>query len=137
MGQETKGIELCIDSFYSLLSGETGVERDWARFRDLFVDHAILSICRRDDAGRPDVSTFTVDEYIERLRAFLAKKDFYERATGNEIHLYGDIGCVFNEYEACADREGRGFLKRGKNIVSLALNGEDWKITSMLWEDGV
>ncbi|GAP12715.1 hypothetical protein LARV_00451 [Longilinea arvoryzae] len=137
MNQETQAIEFNIQSFYGIISGKMTDDRDWSTFRDLFIGSAILSICKKDDQGRTGITSYMLDSYIERMRSFLSRNDFYEYSVGNEIRIYGDIGCICNEYAAYADFEREKFLKQGKNFISMALDGNKWKITSMTWEDGV
>lgn len=112
-------------------------DRDWSTFRDPFINSAILVICRKDDLGRPGITSYKLDTYIEMLQSFLSRKDFYEYSVGNEIRICGDICCICNEYAAYTDFEREKFLKQGKNFISMALDGDKWEITNMTWEDGV
>ena len=137
MNKEMDRIELCIKSFYEIISGRTGDIRDWSKFRDLFIASATLSIRRVDDKGYPQISSYGIEAYINNLQKFLATKDFFEYSTSNDIRIFGNICSICNEYEAYGDSGKQIFLKNGKNIVSMVFDGKAWKITSMLWQDGV
>lgn len=137
MIQEAESIELQVTTFYKIISGKAAEIRDWSKFKDLFFEDSNLSICKRDDNSRPAIARFTIDEYIKRLQSFLSQKDFFEASIKNDIRIYGDICMVCNEYEAFADSEKKKFLKKGKNLITMASNGTEWKFVSMLWEDDV
>ena len=130
-------IETILEMFYGIISGKTSEPRDWVKFKNLFLEKAVLSICKKDARGCIGISSFSVDEYMESLKPFLAAWDFFEYPVSNELQIFGEICCICNEYAAYGDDRREVFIKRGRNLVNMAFDGTGWKIAGMLWEDGV
>jgi hypothetical protein len=134
---EEEAVEKPVALFYGIISGKADDPRDWDKFRGLFIPNAVLSIRRTGAHGEPQISSFSIAEYIDNLKKFLGTRDFYEFTSANDTRIFRDIACVRNTYEAYSDSGKQSFLKKGTNLISLVFDGTDWKIAAMLWQDGV
>ena len=75
----------------------------------------------------------TVDQYIERVAPFFARRPFYERQISAVTERYGHIAHVFSTYESLEGPDGPP-LTRGINSIQLYWNGERWRVLSILWD---
>jgi len=82
-----------------------------------------------------DCSSYTVDEYIGRLKEFIQREDFYEFSTENDTKIIMNMCNIINEYEAYKDAEKKKPIKRGTNIINMIKEEGGWRIVSMVWED--
>lgn len=128
-------IKRLIDTFYEIISGKAGQERNWNRFKTLFFANAHLIPMKFDTNNNCITNPFDVESYIERLDTFLRTNDFYEYAINYEIKVFGKIAHVYSEYEAKASLDDDKPIKKGVNLVQLIHDGMVWKIVNMLWQD--
>jgi len=134
MKSDEKRIAERIREFYSIISGAKNVERNWNGLRALFRNDARLYI-NRPNKGIMDCSSYTVDEYIGRLKEFIQREDFYEFSTENDTKIIMNMCNIINEYEAYKDAEKKKPIKRGTNIINMIKEEGGWRIVSMVWED--
>lgn len=134
MNNEEK-IREVIDTFYDILSGDTGSERNWHDFKKLFFPDARLIPVAFSDSGERVTTTYDVETYIQRLTTLLEKHDFYEYGYNYKIRCHGHIAQIHSLYEAKNNKTDPVPIKRGTNLIHLIFDGSEWKIVNMLWED--
>lgn len=124
-------IKELLDHFYSIISGEKEVKRDWNKFRDLFSPEAYLSICFKNSK----VTTLNVEDYIARLDNLLSENDFFETGEILSYHIVGNIAQVNSIYKAKKNKEDAELIQEGVNFVQFVRLENEWKIKNMLWEN--
>jgi len=120
-------IDSAVKAIYEVISGPAG-DRDWTRFRALFIDGARLIPVR---SGAPQV--WTPDEYAKRAGASFEKQAFYETGVAERLETFGNIAHVFSTYESRRAPGDKPFA-RGINSFQLAKVGDTWKIVTILWD---
>ena len=128
-------IDAIITAMYACISGQKGEERDWKRFRGLFIPEARLEAVIWRGEGKISLRVFSVDEYIRVAGEYLKKNSFHEKEMVRKIDEFGAIAQVFSTYEAFAAADSPVPLKRGINSVQLFNDGQRWWIVSILWND--
>lgn len=128
-------IDAIITAMYACISGPAGAERDWKRFRSLFIPEARLEAVIWRGEGNISLRVFSVEEYIRTAGEYLRKNSFYEREIARRSDEFGAIAQVFSTYEAFAATDSPVPLKRGINSVQLFHDGQRWWIVSILWND--
>ena len=71
---DTESIQSTIDALYEVISGDAGVERDWDRFKNLFIDDAKLIPTGKTQQGEVVYRYWTPEEYIEIAGASLERE---------------------------------------------------------------
>jgi hypothetical protein len=124
-------IESVMRAVYETISGPAG-QRDWGRFRSLFVTGAKLVSMRTTADGTMPV-VMTVEDYITRAGANFEKSPFYESEAARRVETFGSIAQVFSTYESRRAPNDRPFA-RGINSFQLLKDGGSWKVLTILWE---
>jgi len=132
---DVASVEAVIGAIYHVISGPETAERDWERFKSLFVPGAHLIATRRNaETGRTEAIIMTPDEYVERARSFFKMPGgFFENEIGRTTEVYGNIAQSFSAYESFREGADEPFM-RGINSFQLLNDGERWLIVNVFWE---
>src|SRR5215467_11455713 len=84
---DVDSVEHIIAALYDTISGPAG-PRNWDRFRSLFYPGARLIPSRRDESGKINANSLTVDQYAERAKALFDKDGFFEAPAANRIEIW-------------------------------------------------
>jgi hypothetical protein len=116
-----------------VISGPAG-ERDWNRFRSLFLPGASLTSAGKDREGNIRVRPSTVEDYVRNAGGYFSQHAFFESPIVNRVHIFGNIAHVFSSYES-RNAPGEAPFARGINSFQLAYDGNRWWIVSILWDE--
>lgn len=128
---DVNSLHSILKSIYDVISGPAG-DRDWNRFRSLFVPEARLTSATRIDGG--PVRLFDVDGYARGAGGYFKTHAFYESAIANRIQKFGNIAQVFSSYASRTAPNERPFA-RGVNSIQLFNDGTRWWVLSILWDE--
>lgn len=129
---DVESIDSIIEALYATISGEAGVERDWDRFRNLFIPEAKLMPTGVDPQGNAAYGNWGIDEYIERVNDTFLQNGFVEVELSRETDRFRSIAQVFSTYESRRSQEGE-VIGRGINSIQLFYDLERWWIVSVFW----
>ena len=129
---DVKSIDNILAALYNVISGPAG-ERDWNRFRSLFLPSATLTSAGKDREGNTHLRPRSVDEYVKSSGDYFAQHGFFESPIVNRIQTFGNIAHVFCSYES-RNAPGEAPFARGINSFQLAYDGKRWWIVSILWD---
>jgi hypothetical protein len=131
--EDVDSIDHVLVALYAVISGPPG-ERDWNRFRSLFLPGAHLTSTGKTADGSIRVHPNTVDDYVSRGGAYFLKNGFFESPIHSRVETFGNIAQVFSSYES---RHGLGEqpFARGINSLQLLNDGKRWWIVSILWDE--
>jgi hypothetical protein len=131
---DVSSIDAILHAVYDVISGPPG-ERDWNRFRSLFIPEARLtSTTKSTDASAPPVHLLSVDDYVKGAGDYFAKNGFFENAIVNRVQRFGNIAQVFSSYESRHAAKEKPFT-RGINSMQLLYDGSRWWVLSILWDE--
>src|SRR6202453_332601 len=86
---------------YDVISGPAAQQRDWDRFRSLFVPGArLIPVVPRKTGGGWDTRIITPDEYAQHADAYFQKNGFAEREISRKSEAYGNIMQIFSTYKS-------------------------------------
>lgn len=130
---DVKSIEGIIGAVYDVISGDSGVQRNWDRLRSLFHPQArmISSGMRPDNSIR--MRSLTVEEFISIVQPNTQKEGFFERELHKVTDQYGHIAHVFSTYESRHHTSDPRPYTRGINSFQLYWDGSRWWIMNLLW----
>lgn len=130
---DVDSIGAILHAAYDTISGPAGQQRDWNRFRSLFVSGARLAAVVPAHNGLRSV-VMSPDEYVQRDDPYFQKNGFFEHELARRTERWADIAQVFSTYES---RHGAGDAKpfeRGINSFQLMDDGHRWWIVSIFWQ---
>ncbi len=131
---DVSSIDAILHAVYDVISGPPG-ERDWNRFRSLFIPEARLtSTTKSSDPAASSVRLLTVDDYVKAAGGYFVKNGFFENAIVNRVQRFGNIAQVFSSYESRHAANEKPFA-RGINSMQLFYDGSRWWVLSILWDE--
>lgn len=131
--EDVDTIDHVLVALYAVISGPPG-ERDWNRFRSLFLPGAHLTSTGKAADGSIRVHPNTVDDYLTRGGAYFLKNGFFESPIHSRIETFGNIAQVFSSYES-RHKVGEAPFARGINSLQLLNDGKRWWIVGILWDE--
>jgi hypothetical protein len=131
--EDVDTIDHVLVALYAVISGPPG-ERDWNRFRSLFLPGAHLTSTGKSADGTIRVHPNTVDDYVTRGGAYFLKNGFFESPIHSRIETFGNIAQVFSSYES-RHNAGEAPFVRGINSLQLLNDGKRWWIVGILWDE--
>jgi len=135
-------VEHLMASLYAVISGPAGQQRDWTRFRSLFLPDARMGVIRPAvpaSADKPaytgDAFLFTPDTYVERDDPYFKANSFFEHGVANRIETFGNLTSVWSTYESRKTLSDKEPFARGINSLQIIhAQGRYW-IASIMWDD--
>ncbi|MGA7044965.1 MAG: hypothetical protein WBY98_01760 [Candidatus Sulfotelmatobacter sp.] len=129
---DVKSMDAILRAIYDVISGPAG-DRDWSRFRSLFLPQARFTQAAKAPDGATVVFSWSVDEFVRDAGQAFAKEPFYEKAIVNQPDTYGNVAQVFSSYES-RHSPGEKPFERGINTIQLLNDGKRWWVVSILWD---
>jgi hypothetical protein len=129
---DVKSIDSILAALYGVISGPAG-ERDWDRFRSLFLPQGRLSSATKNPDGSFRVRPMSVEDYAKGAGSYFAQHAFYESPIVNRIETFGNVSQVFSSYES-RHTPGEAPFARGVNSIQLLYDGSRWWIVRILWD---
>ena len=131
--EDVKSIDSILAALYNVISGPAG-ERDWNRFRSLFLPGATLTSAGKDRDGIIRVRPRTVEGYVSGAGGYFSQHGFFESPIVSRVQTFGNVAQVFCSYESRGAASEAPFA-RGINSIQLANDGKRWWIVSILWDE--
>jgi hypothetical protein len=131
--EDVKSMDGILRAIYDVISGPAG-DRDWNRFRSLFVPQARFTQTRKTADGGVIVNLLSVDDFVTVASDLFKKEPFYENAMVNRAQTYGNVAQVFSSYESRRAPAEKPF-DRGINSIQLLNDGKRWWVLSILWDE--
>jgi hypothetical protein len=130
--EDVKSQEGILRGIYDVISGPAG-DRDWKRFRSMFLPQARFTEVGKAPDGSTFVISWSVDEFVRDGGQVFAKDAFYENAIVNQAQTFGNMTQVFSSYESRRSPAGKPF-ERGINSIQLLNDGSRWWVVSIFWD---
>ena len=130
---KVKSIDSTIETLYSVISGDKGVERNWNLFKYLFHKDAKLIPSGTSNEGVTNARFISPDEYINSSGKWLFENGFHEKEIGRTTERFGNIVHVFSSYESFRTKTDTKPFARGINSIQLLFDGNRWWILNVYW----
>ncbi|HKW64299.1 MAG TPA: hypothetical protein VJN89_17230 [Candidatus Acidoferrum sp.] len=131
--EDVKSIDSILTALYGVISGPAG-ERDWNRFRSLFLPQARLTAATKNADGSARIRPMGVEDYAKGAGSYFLQHAFFENSIVNRVETFGNITQVFSSYESRRAAAEAPFA-RGINSIQLLNDGTRWWIVSILWDE--
>jgi hypothetical protein len=130
---DVKSVDNILAALYDVISGPAG-ERDWNRFRSLFVPNARLTSAEKSPDGEIHVRPNSVEDYVRLGGNYFLKNGFFEKPIVSRVQTFGNVAQVFSSYES-RHAPGEAPFARGINSFQLAYDGKRWWVVNVLWDE--
>lgn len=125
---EEIAVRRAIEDVYAVISGPAGQPRDFAKMKSLFTPDARLYA-----VGSRGLQGGSLDDYIAKNGASLAKVGFTEKELISQVQIFGNVAQVWSSY-AGTSTDGSVNV-RGINSFQLARQPDGrWLVHSILWQ---
>jgi hypothetical protein len=131
----TDDVNVRVAQMYRVLSfyGNNGNEKPiWNELRNCFTPSAIMT---NNTFAEP--IRLSVDRFISLFRSQIQQNDFppfYVRELNYKVEQFGNIAQRFGGFEICY-YDSAIENKKGMASIELLFIKEDWKISSMIWQE--
>ncbi len=131
--EDVKSLDNILAALYNVISGEKGVKRDWARFKNLFIEDAQLMPSGKNKAGKVGYRVLTPQGYVDNAGKSLEENGFFEVEISRKTEEYGSLVHAFSTYESYHSKADKKPFARGINSIQLMNDGERWWVVSIYW----
>jgi hypothetical protein len=131
--KDVESIDAVMAALFDVISGPAG-DRDWNRFRSLFLPEARMGAVRKKPDGTFVASSFTPDGYVERAGKYFKEHAFFESELSRKTEQFGQEAHVFSTYES-RNAPGEKPFARGINSLQLFNDGKRWFVVSIFWDE--
>jgi hypothetical protein len=139
---DVDSVDHLVAALYNVISGPAGQQRDWDRFRSLFLPDGRLGAIRADapatadqPARKSDIVFRTPEGYVERDDPYFKAHGFFERSIANRVEEFGNLVHVWSTYESRHAADDAKPFTRGVNSIQIVhAQGRYW-LASVLWDD--
>jgi len=131
---DVSSIDAILHAVYDTISGPAGRQRDWNRFRSLFVPGARLIPVISDAKGEFHTRVLSADEYVQHGDPYFQKNGFFEHEVARRTESFGNMAQVFSTYESRHAAEDPKPFERGINSFQLTNDGHRWWIVTIFWQ---
>lgn len=125
-------IDVVTAEFFGAFDNRGGRTADVARIRRLVLPGGVIT------KTGPELTVYTVDEFIEPRRRLLAGGrlvEFSEWETSERTEIAGDIASRFGAYRKSGILDGEPFEGGGTKTIQFVRTPEGWRITAFAWYD--
>ena len=130
--EDVKSLDAIVAALYDVISGPAG-ERNWGRFRSLFIPEARLIPTSKTAEGKISYRVLTPDDYVNRAGQSFIKQGFFEGEIARRSEQFGNIAHVWTTYES-RRAQGEQSFARGINSLQLFNDGTRWWIIEIVWD---
>jgi hypothetical protein len=130
---DVKSVTSLLAALYDVISGPAG-ERDWNRFRSLFMPNARLTSAEKTPDGAVRVRPSSVEDYVRLGGNYFLKNGFFEKPIVSRVETFGNVAQVFSSYESRHALEEAPFA-RGINSLQMLYDGKRWWVVNILWDE--
>ena len=130
---DVESIDAIIAALYDVISGPAGQQREWNRFRSLFLPgaHLVPTVVTPDGSIRYVI--WSTEEYVMRAGPQLEEVGFFEAEIGRVTERFDNIAHIFSTYESRLEEDGDA-VQRGINSIQLFWDGYRWWMVNILWD---
>jgi hypothetical protein len=130
---DVKSVDSLLAALYDVISGPAG-ERDWNRFRSLFMPNARLTSAEKTPDGAVRVRPSSVEDYVRLGGNYFLKNGFFEKPMVSRVETFGNVAQVFSSYESRHALDEAPFA-RGINSLQMLYDGKRWWVVNILWDE--
>ena len=132
--EDVASVDAIVAATYDVISGPAGQERDWDRFRSLFIPGARLIPSGKRPDGTSVHQVLTVEDFVTRAGQSFVQSGFFEREIGRIQEQYGNIVHLMSAYDSKRSASDATPFARGINSFQLLNDGKRWWVVTIFWQ---
>lgn len=130
---DVQSVDAIVAAVYDVISGPAGEERNWDRWRSLFIPQARLISLGVSREGETRYRVLTPEDYIAAAGPSLEQNGFFETEIGRTQEEFGPLVHLFSAYQSKRSQEDPEPFARGINSFQLLHDGSRWWIVTIYW----
>lgn len=130
--RDVGSVDAIVTAIYDVISGPPG-ERNWSRFRSLFIPEGRLIAVRVSKEGNLSYTMMSVDDYANHAGAYFKEHGFYESEISRKSEQFAHMAHVYSTYASRDSKDAKPF-QRGINSIELFNDGKRWWCVSIYWD---
>jgi hypothetical protein len=130
---DVESVDAVVAAVYDVISGPAGEERDWDRWRSLFIPEARLIWVGRGQDGTVRRRVMTPESYVEGARSAFERNGFFEEEIGRVQEEFGPVVHLFSTYQSKRALDDPEPFARGINSFQLYHDGHRWWVVTIYW----
>ena len=119
-----------VSEMLRLVSREKGKQRDWERFRNLFLPTAHFTVVNHSDSISHPIETVGLDEFISLMHDPYYDNGYLEFEIKKVVNEYNGIANVFQTFHG---KDSEGLEENGINSYQLVYFNNRWWIANLVW----
>jgi hypothetical protein len=131
---DVASIDAIVTALYDTISGPSGKERDWNRFRSLFIPSARMIPTGLRPNGESGVRVLSIENYIASAEPYLIQNGFFEREIARRVNRFGNVAQVFSTYDSRHKADDPEPFSRGINSIQLLFERGRWWVVTIFWD---
>ncbi len=131
--QDVESQDNIIAALYDVISGDKGEERDWDRFKNLFIEEAQLIPSGKNKEGKNEYRIMSPQDYVESSGKWLVENGLHEMEIHRKTEEFGSLVHQWSTYESYRSKSDQKPFARGINSIQLINDGERWWIMQIYW----
>jgi len=131
---DVSSIDAIVHAAYDTISGPAGRQRNWNRFRSLFISGARLVAVVPNHTGGFRTVVLSPEDYIRHDDPYFQKNGFFEREVARRTERFAGIAQVFSTYESRHAADDPKPFERGINSFQLMNDRMRWWIVTIFWQ---
>jgi hypothetical protein len=133
VNNDKAGIDNIVKVFFSIFTNTNNKQPNWSTIYKVCIPETMI-IKKREDSEL----IYDLKNFIEPRKKILTDgtlTDFEERETEEETRIMGNIAQRFSKYQKSGYLNGTYFKEYGNKFFQFIKTNNEWKITSLIWED--
>jgi hypothetical protein len=132
---DVESIDAIVTALYDVISGPAG-ERDWDRFRSLFLPEGsrLIPTGERPN-GQSGLNVMDVEGFVATAGEFFRTSGFYESEIARKTERFGNVAHAFSTYETRLDAAAETPFMRGINSIQLLHRDGRWWVVTIFWDN--
>jgi hypothetical protein len=130
---DVESVDALVAAVYDVISGPAGQERDWDRWRSLFIPEARLIALQHQGDGMVRYRAMTPEDYANDSGPYLEENGFFEEEIGRTQEEFGPLVHLFSSYQSKRTQDYSEPFARGINSFQLMHDGSRWWVVTILW----
>ena len=130
---DVESIDAIVKATYDVISGGIGEQRNWDRFRSLFIPEAKIVSSGPAEGGGFGYLVWSIDDFVSRVDSSFMANGFFEVELTRKVERFGQIAHLFSTYGSRRLPDDPAPYQRGINSFQLMWDGDRWWIINIFF----
>ncbi len=123
-----------VRALYESISGPVGQERDWTRFRNLWLPGAKIILASQKYHGKPAYESLSIEPFILRVTTYYRQEGFYEKELAGKMNQFGHIASYWSAFEVRKGSPAGALYARGISSWQMVKKDDRWWISQLIFD---